>query len=135
MDVADLFLADYASVNERGKFTLVGAGFTEIITRKMPCVHPLMFVLLRMKVTKADIGRNRVRLSVNGHGKELFTAQINIDITEDQQGVKYYPLPAQISHLKFEQPGEYKIEAFVNGECKRSQDLTVKYIRPSKDKL
>jgi len=132
MDVVDLLLADYAAVTERGKFTLIGAGFSEIFTRKMPCVHPLMFVLLRMKVSKEDIGRSRVRLLIRGHDKELFNAQINIDITEDQQGVKYYPLPAQVSNLKFDQPGIYYIEAFVNGELKRCQELTVKQLRPPK---
>ena len=60
MKVQDLIFADHAAPNEAGKFTLVGAGFNEIFTRQLPLIQTRMFVLVRFRVTMADIGKNRI---------------------------------------------------------------------------
>ena len=72
MEISDLILADFAAVSQRGKFTLVGAGFTEISTKKMPCIHNLMFLFIRVKATREDIGRNRFDVRIVGEKGSIF---------------------------------------------------------------
>jgi len=126
MQVSDLILSDYAAVNDRGKFTLVGAGFTEIITKKLPCIHPLMFVLIRLKVGAEDLGKNRVGIKIIGEKGAIFNAEVNINVAKIESGYKYIPLTNQITNLKFEEEGSYCLEVRVNGDLKRSQDLMIK---------
>ena len=129
MEVSDLILADYAAVNDRGKFTLVGAGFTEIATKKLPCVHATMFVLIRLKVDQEDIGKNRVGLRILGAHGPIFNAELNVNVSKTQAGPKYIPLTNKIANLKFDEQGIYCIEVMVNGVVKRSQDLSVRLIK------
>ena len=129
MEVSDLILADYATVNERGKFTLVGAGFTEIATKKLPCTHPLMFILIRLKIAKEDVGKNRLDMKIVGERGVMFSAEVNVNIPKTHGGKKYIPLTNRIANLKLEEAGVCCIEIRVNGQLKRSQDLNVRLIK------
>ncbi len=130
MEVLDLILADYAAVNERGKFTLVGAGFTEIFTKKIPCIHPLMFLLVRLQVKMNDKGKNRVEIRLIGEKGTLFKADCNVDVSDDQKEEKHIALPIRFNNLKFDYAGEYKFEVLINGEDKRNQILRIKHLKP-----
>lgn len=126
MEVSDLILADYAAANDRGKFTLVGAGITEITAKKLPCVHPLMFLLVRLKVTRQDVGRNRFDIRMIGEKGTIFKAEGNLDVPSQHEGEQHLPMPMQLVNLKFEDAGDYSIEVRINGELKQSQNLKIK---------
>ncbi len=128
MDVTDLILADYAAVNDRGKFTLVGAGITEIVTRQLPCIHALIFLMVRLKITRLDVGRNHVEIRIVGEKGSIFKAEGKIDVTPQHWQEEHCPLPFQLVNLKFDHDGEYSVEAWVNGELKQSQTLRIKLI-------
>ncbi len=128
MEVSDLILADYATVSERGKFTLVGAGFTEIATKKIPCVHNLMFLFIRIKATKKDAGRNRFNVGVIGEKGSVFKAEGDIGIKDNHQGKGYIPIVLQLNNLKFDSAGDYSIEVRINGELRKSQNLRIKHL-------
>ncbi|MCD4780854.1 MAG: hypothetical protein K8S27_09960 [Candidatus Omnitrophica bacterium] len=125
MKVADLMLSDYATVNDKGKYTLVGAGFTEILTKKVPFRYPLMFIFIRLRITSKDIGRNRIRVQIVGEKGAIFKADINIDIAKNHTGVRFIPIPTQISNLRFPNVGSYDIEVCINGELKECQSLRI----------
>lgn len=130
MEVQDLILADYATVNEGGKFTLVGAGFTEIFTKKIPCIHPLMFMFVRLQITMNDKGKNRVEIRLVGEKGTLFRADCNVDVSDDQKEEKHIALPIRFNSLKFDYAGEYKFEVLINGEDKRNQILRIRHLKP-----
>lgn len=131
MDIPDLILADYAAANERGKFTLVGAGITIIFAKKVPCIHPLMFLLVRLKVTRQDIGRNKIEIRFIGEKGIIFKADADIEVSKDQVEEQCLALPIQLVNMKFELAGDYSIEVRINGELKQSQNLKIKLIEPS----
>jgi hypothetical protein len=130
MEVSDLILADYAAANERGKFTLVGAGITEITTRRLPCIHPLMFLLIRYKVTRQDIGKNRIDIRLIGEKGAIFKAEADLNVSTDHKDEQSIPMAIQLVNLKFDTAGDYSIEVRINGELKQSQNLKIKYIEP-----
>jgi len=130
MEVTDLILADYAAANDRGKFTLVGAGITEITAAKLPCIHPLMFLLVRFKVTRKDIGRNRFDIRMIGEKGTVFKAEGDLDVSSQQEGEQHLPMPIQLVNLKFEEVGDYSIEVRINGELKQSHNLKIKLLQP-----
>ena len=130
MVVQDLILADYAAANERGKFTLVGAGFTEIYAKKIPCIHPLMFLLVRLQVKMNDKGKNRVEIRIIGEKGTIFKADGNVDVSDDHKEESHNALPMKLNNLKFDYAGEYKIEIHINGEEKSTQVLKIKHLKP-----
>lgn len=134
MEVSDLILADYAAANDRGKFTLVGAGITEITAKKMPCIHPLMFLLVRLKVTRPDIGRNRFDVRMIGERGTIFKAEGDLDVSSQHEGEQHLPMPMQLVNLKFEDAGDYSIEVRINGELKQSQNLKIKLLETQVNK-
>ena len=125
MDVQDLILADYAAANQGGKFTLVGAGFSRINTMKIPCVHPLMYVLVRLKVTILDKGKNQIEVRIVGERGTIFKMDYNLDVPSTHTGEEHLPMPIQINNLKFDYAGAYNIEVHINGEQKASHSLTI----------
>jgi hypothetical protein len=131
MEVQDLILADYAAANPGGKFTLVGAGFSRIQALKMPCIHPLMFILVRIKVTISDKGRNKIEIRIVGEKGSIFKADCGLDVSGTHPNEEHIPLPIQIVNLKFDQAGDYNIEVRVNGELKASHCLTIIEIKPN----
>lgn len=130
MQVLDLILADYAAANERGKFTLVGAGFSRIDARKIPCVHPLMFLLVRLQVEINDKGKNRVEIRLVGEKGTIFKADGNVDVSDDHKEEQHIALPIRLNNLKFDYAGEYKFEVLINGEEKSTQILKIRHLKP-----
>ena len=128
MEVTDLILADYAAANERGKFTLVGAGISEITTKKLPCIHPLIFLLVRLKVTRQDIGKNKIEICIIGEKGTLFKTENDLGVSKDFTDEQYVPMPIQLVNLKFELAGDYNIEVKINGELKQSHSLKIKLL-------
>ncbi|MEI6049556.1 MAG: hypothetical protein WCS03_11705 [Bacteroidota bacterium] len=130
MEVSDLIFADYAATNDRGKFTLVGAGFSEISTLKVPCVHPLMFLFMRVKVMKQDMGKNRVEIRLTGEKGPIFKADGELIVSPDHKEEQHIPFSFQLVNLKFDHPGDYSLEVRLNGNLKQSQTLKIKLIQP-----
>ena len=130
MDVPDLILADYAAANQGGKFTLVGAGITEISTKKVPCTHPLMFLLVRLRVTRQDIGKNKVNIRLVGEKGPVFKADATLDVSDKHVGEHCIPMPIRLVNLKFDLVGDYRVEVLINGEEKQTQNLKIKQIEP-----
>ena len=130
MDVSDLIFADYAAANDRNKFTLVGAGFNEIAASKLPYIHPLMFILVRLKVTMKDIGKNRLEIRLVGDKGVIFKAEGDVDVSDNHRDEQYLAMPIQLQNLRFETDGEYQCEVRVNNEPKQSHSLRIRLLQP-----
>lgn len=125
MDVSDLLLADYAEANPGGKFTLVGGGFTNIKASKVPCVHPLMFLLVRFKVTRRDVGSNKILIRLVGEKGVIFKTESDLNVKPDHGDERHVSVVIRMVNTKFESFGAYEFEVSINGETKQSQILTL----------
>ena len=125
MEVSDLILADFAAANPGGKFTLVQAGFTNIFAKSIPCVHPLMFLLVRLKVTRHDKGLNKIEIRLLGEKGAIFKADADMGVKPDHSQEQYLPWVIQMINTRFDNFGEYEFQVTVNGELKSSQILTI----------
>ena len=130
MEVSDLILADYAASNEGGKFTLVGAGFSRISSPKLPCVHPLMYLLVRLKVTKQDVGRNKIEVRIVGNSGFVFRAEGDMEVKPEHNEEQHLPIPFRMVGATFDHAGDYNVEVVVNGEIKQSQVLKIVLLTP-----
>lgn len=126
MDVSDLILADYAAANPGGKFTLVGAGITNINAKRIPCVQPLMFLLVRLKVTRRDIGLNKIEIRLVGEKGTVFKADVDMQVKPEHNEEQHLPAVIQMVNTKFEEFGTYNFEVSINGDVKSSQILTIR---------
>lgn len=126
MDVSDLILADYAAANPGGKFTLVGAGITNINAKRIPCVHPLMFLLVRLKVTRQDVGLNKIEIRLVGEKGMVFKADVDMQVKPEHNEEQHMPAVIQMVNTKFEEFGTYNFEVSINGDLKSSQILTIR---------
>ena len=130
---ASIIIADYAAANDGGKYTLVGAGITEIFTKKLPCIHPSMFILVRFQVTPSDKGKNRIEVRIVGEKGAIFKAQANLDVGQNHDEEKHLPFPFHLQNTKFEEEGVYNIEVLVNGgEPKATHPLKIRPVAPQK---
>lgn len=126
MNVQDLILADYAAANEGNKFTLVGAGFDEIYTGSLPYTHRLMFVLVRLRITIEDIGRNRIEVRLVGERGSTFRVETDLEINENHQREQHCVMPIALTDLRFETAGEYQCEVLINGQVRQSHPLRIR---------
>lgn len=135
MEVSTLLLADYASRDQGGKFTLVGAGITEIKVRQVPFVHPLIFLFLRIQTTIQDLGKNKIQILIKGKQGTLFQSEGDITVTPEHYERREIPIPFQLAGLKFPAEGEYIVEVMINNTLKQSQHFRVLVHQPpQKDK-
>ena len=134
MEVSTLLLADYASRDQGGKFTLVGAGITEIKTRQVPFVHPLIFLFLRIQTTIQDLGKNKIEVRILGEKGVVFKTDGDITVTPDHYERREIPIPFQLAGLKFPVAGEYHVDVNINGNLKQSQSFRVELIQPNQNK-
>jgi hypothetical protein len=134
MELVDLVLADYASIQPGGKYTIVGAGFTEIGARKFPCAHPLLYVVMRLNITEQDIGRNNIHLHFGNDAVEIHKQDIHFEVPKNHVGTRIIPLPVQIMNLKFNESGLFKVTVQINGENKGWCPLRVHEIKPQATK-
>lgn len=129
MKVVDVILADYAAIDGYGKFTLVGAGFTEIAAKSIPCTHALIFILIRLQVVSEDVGAHTVGLKIVGEKGSIFNANMTVNIGASQTQRQTIPLAARIVNLKFENQGIYNIDVTINGHMHHSSNLTIRKIQ------
>ncbi len=127
MKVQDLILADYAEASMAGKFTLVGAGITDIFASKIPCVHPLLFVFIRLQVTRQDIGTNKVEVKLVGEKGSIFKAEADVNVAQEHSQEQYVQLVIGMQNTKFDYYGDYEFQVYINGsEPKTTQILRIK---------
>ena len=127
MKVQDLILADYAEASLAGKFTLVGAGITDIFASKVPCVHRLLFVFIRLQVTRQDIGVNKVEVKLVGEKGSIFKAEADVNVSQEHSQEQHVQLVIGMQNTKFNYYGDYEFQVYINGsEPKATQILRVK---------
>jgi len=125
VQVLDLIFSDYASAHENGKFTLVGAGFSNINATELPYVHPLMFILVRLRITVTDSGKHFVEVRIVGEKGTIFKAGYDVNVGKNE-AEQHLPIAIPVQSLRFEYAGEYNCELLIDGETRVNHALRVR---------
>ena len=93
-----------------GKITILGT-FATVGSTKFPCVHPQIGVYMALTNGRGKSKVNLKLCDVDEEKPPLFTHTIDIDIPSPLAVIE---LCAQIVGVKFDLPGDYRLQLFVN---------------------
>lgn len=124
MEIEIFTLADFAQDNN-SKLTIVGT-FDSINARQFPVVHPACTIACRMRFGAKESGEHAMRLRlINEEGKEIIQPiEGNMTIGTPVNGqVNTINVVINFNQLKFEKPGRYSFELYLNNEWKTGLPL------------
>jgi hypothetical protein len=131
MNIQVAVLCD-AATDDRGKLNLLGA-FDTIITPQLPAVHPQCSIALRVTFSSEDEGQHKLRLNfVDADGHSVMPPMdvpVGVTLPEDALFLTRNFI-VNIQQLKFEQPGLYSIDVFLDVDQKASIPLLVRHSPP-----
>ena len=124
MEIEIFTLADFAQDNN-SKLTIVGT-FDSIHSKQFPFVHPACSVATRLRFSVKESGDHDFRLRlIDGEGTEMIQpieGNINIPMPKNGQ-VTSINVVANFAQMKFEKPGRYSFELYIDGEWKSGLPL------------
>lgn len=124
MEVEIFTLSDFAQDNN-SKLTIVGT-FDSINARQFPVVHPSCTVSSRLRFATKEAGTHLFRLRlIDGNGKEMvqpIEGNINVGMPQNGQ-VTTINVVVNYNQLKFDNPGRYSFELYINGDWKSGLPL------------
>jgi hypothetical protein len=131
MNVQVAVLCD-AATDDNGKLNLLGA-FDTIITQQLPAVHPQCSIALRVTFSAQDEGQHQLKLGfVDADGRPVMPGMdvpVQVALPEETHFVTRNFI-AYIQQMKFDEPGLYSIDIFLDGRQQASIPLLVKHLPP-----
>jgi hypothetical protein len=129
MELEIFTLADFAQDNN-SKLTIVGT-FDAINSKQFPAVHAACSIACRLRFASKEAGQHdfKIRL-IDVAGKELIQPiEGNIGINETQSGQSAtINIVINFNQLKFEKPGRYSFELYIDGEWKSGLGLSLNQV-------
>jgi len=138
MEIDAFLLCDCATAGG-GKLNVLGA-FDGIWARQMPVVHPACAVVTRVRFSKFEQGQHDVRITIidadgNIIGPDLKDA-ISITVPPNEDSI-VRNLILNIHGLRFNQPGQFRVDLTIDNQQIASLPLKVreipKQIQPPED--
>ena len=124
MEIEIFTLADFAQDNN-SKLTIVGT-FDSINAKQFPVVHPACTVACRLRFAAKESGSHDFKLRlINATGKETIQpieGNINIGTPPNGQFTSIN-IVINFNQLKFEKPGRYSFELYIDGDWKSGLPL------------
>jgi hypothetical protein len=117
METEIFTLCDFAQDNH-GKLTVVGT-FDIINTKQLPVVQQSFSVACRLRFSEKETGSHDMRLRlIDENGKEMLkTIEGQMNIPSSQNGqYTAVNLVFNLNQVKFEKPGRYSFELYIDGE-------------------
>ncbi len=132
MNVQVAVLCD-AATDDNGKLNLLGA-FDTILTPQLPAVHPQCSIALRITFYQEDEGQHKLRVNfVDADGRSIMPnfppLPLQVVLPEETHFVTRNFI-VNMQHIKFDQPGLYSVDVFVDDEQVASIPLFVRYMPP-----
>ena len=124
---ATLFeIADYASISNNGNLNLVGI-FNNITAESLPARHPVMFIVLRLRLEMAEVERSHVveLILMDQDGGRAFTHKGTL-----QAGSRNHLYIHQSIGMEFKKYDTYSWSAFVDGILLATLEMQVNPPRP-----
>jgi hypothetical protein len=119
MELEIFTLADFAQDNN-SKLTIVGT-FDSINSKQFPAVHASCSIACRLRFSSKETGQHDFKLRlIDVSGKELIPSiEGDIGINEPRAGQSAtINIVINFNQLKFEKPGRYSFELYIDGEWK-----------------
>jgi hypothetical protein len=117
-------LADFAQDNQ-SKLTIVGT-FDSIHSKQFPVAHPACTIACRLRFGASETGEHDFRLRlIDSEGKETIQAiegRMNIGDPPNGQ-FSSINVVINFNQLKFENPGRYSFELYIDGEWRSGLPL------------
>ena len=128
-----LHVCDYASFSVGGKLNILGI-FKNINTPKVPVVHPQLFVVTNITITKPNNAGNYKEIIkiVDNEGDDILKPlEFNLKPSSNKErpGKKKKDIQigvvAEINNIQFSKEGNYKVQVNINGKLIGETSLTV----------
>ena len=117
MEIEIFTLCDFAQDNS-GKLTVVGT-FDGIHSKQFPFTQATFSVACRLRFSEKETGQHEMRLRfIDGNGKELLQpigGEMNIPPPTNGQYTTIN-LVFNLNQIKFEKPGRYAFELYIDDE-------------------
>lgn len=127
MEIEIFTLSDFAQDNN-SKLTIVGT-FDSIQAKQFPVVHPACSVATRLRFSSKEAGNHDFRLRlIDSDDNELIQpieGNINIPPADKNRNLTSINVVANFNQLKFEKPGRYSFELYIDGEWKSGLPLFI----------
>ena len=111
-----------------GKCTVLGT-FSDISSRVFPVIHPVMFVFVQMTDIQGQVPIRlrmvRVVPQAPGEVEEFRTPDVVVTVPSPLEVVE---ISIRLSGVRFDQPGEYRIQLVVRGHTAHERKLTVRQV-------
>ena len=127
MKVSDIVLAEYAGVDDDGQFTLVRAGLARMLTDKLPCVIPSLYMFLRLNAERRDKGIHRIDITLAGRHGPFLKAEGSMTVTEDGVDDPRISMPFHFQNITFGTEGRFDFRVSINGLLEATHPFYVKY--------
>ena len=125
---------DYAIVDQYGKLSVLGV-FQHIWVAKFPAVHPRLYLVIRMRGTRTEVGKHPVSIRLrNEEGTDVLSGQGTVNFSEPPAGILEIEAGAVlVFDVPFAKPGRYYFEITVDDDVQTEVPITVAE-RPSAHK-
>ena len=127
MEIEIFTLSDFAQ-DHNSKLTIVGT-FDSIQAKQFPVIHPACSVATRLRFSAKEEGNHDFRLRlIDTDGKELIQpieGNFNIPPADKNRNLTSINVVANFNQLKFEKPGRYSFELYIDGEWKSGLPLFI----------
>ena len=129
MNIEAFLLCDYATEDRGGKLNVLGA-FHTLYASEMPCVHPACAVVGRIRFTRIEEGKHKIRINIidqdgQSIGPKKLEGEIMVRLAEDaDSAVVNFVLHFQ--RLKLQNYGQYRVDLAIDGRQEATLPLNVK---------
>ena len=124
MEIEIFTLCDFAQDNH-SKLTIVGT-FDSIGSKQFPAVHPTCTIACRLRFAAKEAGDHDFKLRMTDvNGKEIIKpieGEIKVGVPPNNQYASVN-LVVNFNQLKFETPGRYSFELYIDGDWKSGLPL------------
>ncbi|MBN2181002.1 MAG: hypothetical protein JW715_03750 [Sedimentisphaerales bacterium] len=132
MEIEAFLLCDCATAGG-GKLNVLGA-FDVIWAKQMPAIHPACAVVTRARFSKIEEGTHEVRITIidedgNIVGPDLKDA-VSVTMPPNQDSVARN-LILNIHGLRFNKPGQYRIDLSINNQQAATLPIKVFLVKKS----
>ena len=132
MDIRFAALAEYAAVDQQGRFNIIGL-FSEMFLATVPANVASLHVALSFTVNPAEAGTQKALRVVlqDEDGKAMLNADSQLMAPAPQQGrPSLMNICLGIHNLAIPKEGSYQVSVLVNGETKAVLPFTVIRVHP-----
>lgn len=126
METEIFTVCDFAQDNN-GKLTIVGT-FDRITPPAFPHVHPTFSIAVRLRFSQKELGSHKFQLKLNAPDESQVLPIVEGDIQVNKNPETDYTainFAVNLNQVRFEKPGKYTIELFMDEEWISGLTLTL----------